>query len=258
MLLEIASPVQSMFKYRFASDGDTPSELRMNDVGVSDFPATQQSRAWVCFHSPTRVNSARTTVNLNVLNSNEKPVDSVSLTDSFSGEVQAISVPLSHLATLNNFWVEAIFTENGKSRSVRIHYDCSAFTSSVGGLRLQYDASQPDRLSILSKNSCGQQNPNITLDALRIRKDGKIITDVRKFNASNGYFMLENMTPGHYVAEARLGKLMPKTEFTLSSTDIANAKNVKRSSPIPMNVIIISIFVILIILLIVLFSKRKK
>lgn len=258
MLLEISTPIQSMFKYRFATLGDAESELRMNDLGVSNFPGTSQSRAWVCFHSPTRQNSAKTTINLNILNSNKKSVSSVSVTDSFSGEVQAISVPLSKLTSFNNFWVEAIFTQNGKSRSVQIHYDCSVFTSSIRDLKLNYDEAQPDRLLIRAENSCGQAN-NVKLQALRIRQNGKTITEVRNYDASHGYFLLKNLPPGKYLAEARFGKLTPKVDFTIPASMKVNKIDEKKSPPpLSTTVIIGLVFLVMIITLIALFSKRKK
>ena len=123
MLLQVENPVYSIIKFRFAATLDQSAELRMNDLGVSDFPAKRSGRAWVCFHSPMVEPAPRTEVKLSLLSANKKVLDQVSMTDSFSPEVQAISLPLDKLADGNDFYIEATFThpsDISKTKSVRL------------------------------------------------------------------------------------------------------------------------------------------
>ncbi len=259
VLLEINSPIQSMFKYRFATNGEAPGDLRMNDVGVSDFPATRQSRAWVCFHSPTPKKSATTTVKLSVLNASEKAVESSSTTQSFDGDVHAISIPLSKLSTPNDFWVEAIFVQNGKSRAVRTHYDCKLFDNSVKEVKLSYDDSQSDRILIETKNSCGQNvNDGTVLDGIRIKQGEKVVTSTPNFSASSGYYSIGKLPSGTYIAEAKYGKLLPKVSFTVSSGVSISQTNPKQQSNRKLIALVIIIIAFLIIGIVTFYINKKK
>ena len=251
LVLEIPSPQKSLFKYRFAVTGDTESTLRMNDLGVSDFPFTAQSRAWVCFHSPTLTNSRQTTVTLSVLDDNQKVVDAVSISDAMSSDVAAISIPLEKLQTPDDFSIEATFADSGGEETVSIHYDCGTFQTAVRLLSLRYDPRKPFILSVDAKNSCGNTVQDSILDAVRIRSGDALVMEKDNYAVSSGSITLTGFAPGAYSAEVRMGEDRQTLDFTIPDS-------AGRTSRTMMIVIVTAILIVVTVLSVWLFKRKRR
>lgn len=223
LVLEITSPQKSLVKYRFAVTGDADSTLRMNDLGVSDFPLVSGSRAWVCFHSPTLKNSKETTVTLSVLDDKKKVVDRVSIADAMSSDVGAISIPMEKLSTRNDFAIEATFADDDGEQTVRVQYNCDTFQTAVRSLALRYDPKKPFVLSAVAENSCGKTVSDIVLDAVRIKSGNTLVMEKDNYTVSTGVIPLKGFAPGAYSAEVKMGEDRQSLEFTIP--DSAKAAN---------------------------------
>lgn len=233
MLMQVDSPVQSVIKYRFASTSDQAADLRMNDVGVSDFPATRNSRAWVCFHSPMAQFAPLTEVKLSVLSANQKVIEQVSLTESFSPEVQAISVPLSKLADGSDFFVEAQFknpSDISRTKSVRIHYNCDTFSDSLRDFTVAQGTADPFTLLIKGTNICNKEVKEGKINNIKITQNGKIIKEETNINKLPYTFSLQDLDKGTYLAQVKIGDKSKETNITLLTSGSPQTSAVNKPS----------------------------
>lgn len=221
LYLEIKSPVRSLFKYRFAKKGNAPSTLRMNDLGVTDYPASEGSKAYVCFHSPTYNSTKETKINLSILDKAKQEVGSTSYTGKIDGDIHAISMPLLPLKGANDFWVKGVFinTEDNKIiRTVETHYTCSKFSGSLADIRLLYTPSSSNAVSIEAADGCGaKMSQGGYIESIRITKGGVIKKELYNVDASVDKISLDGLPAGTYQAEVKSGKLSRVMDITISS-----------------------------------------
>lgn len=251
MVLTMDSPVRSLLKYRFAKKGDTSSELRMNDLGVTNFPATGEDRAYVCFHSPTNSESPETQITLSILDSAKNLLDQKTILGTFSPEVSAISLPLTKLTTPEDFWVKAVFIQpvNPKrAREIEVHYDCNAFKENIRLLDVSYDPN----LNVLfpsGKNICGKKiSIGGYIEYIRIKQNDQIKKEIYNLASLPETFSLKNFPAGSYQAEIKSGEIVKKFDFTIPSNRIWGY----------MKYILLLLFFPLTVLGIYLWKKKKK
>lgn len=225
MVVELESPVRSMFKYRFAAIAENKKPaIRINDIGATSFPSTANGRAWVCFHSPTNELSPNAKVVLSVLNSNQDVLEQTSITDSFSPDVYAISVPLTKLGQSSNFWVEAqlINTEDEKqNQTVKIHYNCSKFTKSLKDFSVTYIEDEPPLILIEGTDACGNKFQGGTVNLIRIIQNG--VTKKEETNVSGLPYTvsLDGLPSGTYTAQVLMGETTKKIDFEINTQPLA-------------------------------------
>lgn len=224
LLAEIEGPVKTMLKYRFAVEGEEVRGLRMNDVGVTDFPAGTDGRAWVCFHSPTNKNAPETSVTLSVLDSGKNVVAAKSVRGSFPPEVQAISIPLGSLRDLRDFRVRAEFREGTRQklahlggqggRVVEVHYDCERFGGSVVDLAV----GEGGGLAIGGVNVCGERvEEGGYIESIKVKdRAGEVVKEAynRTF-AEAGDFNLAGLPGGDYSVEVKSGETVKTLGVTV-------------------------------------------
>lgn len=216
-LAEIEEPVRSLFKYRFAVAGEKAPELRMNDVGVTNFPATPEGRAYVCFHSPTNNTTPPTKITLALLDSDKTVVDEKNVTQEFASNVMAISLGLDRLTTPEDFWIRTQFVqpENlAKSREVEIHYNCARFRDSIASLSTAYD--QDTRaITFGGVNICGEAiGRGGYIESLRVSRNGEVVRE--EYNmASPRQFTIADLVPGTYTTEIKGSAGTQELEFTV-------------------------------------------
>lgn len=219
MVASITEPYATEIKYRFAKKGTLSHELRINDMGVTDFPASSSARAYVCIHSPARENTPQTTVTLQVLDANMKVVTEKKHTGSFTGALQALSVPLSLLPALDNFSVKAVVawkdgTEN-KTKEIISHYDCATFQGSTTKIDARYDSNRR-LLSIQPMGICTQApTSNSVVESVRIvSEEGQIVKEL--YNKQLPVEVtLTDLPGGTYTAEWKNGTQSQVIRFAI-------------------------------------------
>lgn len=214
---EINSPTKSIIKYRILKNGDITRELRMNDIGISDFPINNSSRAYVCFYSPGNADSPETNVKLNLLDTNRKIVDSTSIKRFFPSQVFAISLSTDKLDTKDNFFVQAEFTDTKNALKVEKHYENNTFANSISDIVINYDPEQVNKLFV----------EPINLNGDKILKDGYIESIIIKNSEGNTVqekytitsfdkpLQLGNLLKGKYTAYAKSGNIEKSKDFVL-------------------------------------------
>lgn len=249
MVLTMDSPVRSLLKYRFAKKGDTSSELRMNDLGVANFPATGEDRAYVCFHSPTNSESPETQVTLSILDNVKSTLEQKTISGVFSPDVSAISLPLTKLTTPEDFWVKAVFIQPANPKHIReveVHYDCKTFEENIRFLDASYANSNSNTLSLAGKNICGEKvKTGGYVEYIRVKQNDEIKMEAYNLTSLPETFSLENLPAGSYQAEIKSGEIIKKFDFTIPSDKI-------------WGYILLLLFFLLTVLGIYLWKKKKK
>lgn len=218
LLAEINSPVKSVLKYRFIKNGSIASYLRMNDLGITDFPALKTSRAYVCFHSPAYSNAPNTKIELITYDKNKKKIESKSVEDSFPPEVWAISLPLSNIPTKNDFYIKAVFTSSRGKREIIKHYHNGLFADSLKDIIISYSKNSPNILTIKLINTAGNEIKNGGyIESLRIldSKD-KIVQEKYALTTKDLPLNLTSLSAGKYTVKVLSGKIQKEKEFTIS------------------------------------------
>ncbi|CAN5217507.1 hypothetical protein BH09PAT2_BH09PAT2_05910 [soil metagenome] len=218
-VFEIDTPVRTLMKYRFAYGAGTAANLRMNDLGVSDFPATKKSRAWVCFHSPSSILSPNTKITLSYMSDDKKIIDQTSYTASLPPDVQAFSIPLSKLTTLKDFWIQAQLqnsSTNTPYQTVELHYNCEQYGNSLKDIKVNYVAKNPPTLVIQGTNACGEDVKTGTINLVRIKRLNILKKEETNITSMPYKITLERYQPGIYTAEVFIGNTPKKTTFTIS------------------------------------------
>ena len=277
LLAEINSPVKSVLKYRFIKDGSIASYLRMNDLGITDFPALKTSRAYVCFHSPANSNAPNTKIDLITYDKNKKKIESKSIEDAFPPEVQAISLSLSNVPTKDNFYIKAVFTNSKDKREITKHYHNGLFTDSLKDIIIDYNKNRPNILTIKLINIAGREiKTGGYIESLRIldSKD-KTVQEKYALSTKDLPLNLSSLSAGKYTAKAISGKIQKEKEFTISQ-DIKEAPKVepddkdtalsdqkqkdksKKSSEIVMLIIVIIVLIVVTVSFIIYQKKKNK
>lgn len=75
LVAEIDQPTKTIFKFRFYKDGTIAKELRINDLGITDYPLVDTSQAFLCFHSPATAPAPLTEVKLSILDNSNNLID---------------------------------------------------------------------------------------------------------------------------------------------------------------------------------------
>lgn len=223
-LFELLGPTKSLLKYRFASIGDRAKELQMNDLGITNYPAGAEDRAFVCFHSPTRKNSPPTNVSLTLLDNDKQVVDEKIVSGEFSGEIKAISLPLTTLENKNDFWVKAVFTdqETQQTQESEIHYECNTFGDSPIDLNVNYS----NDLDISATNTCGETLREGTyIESIRVTQDGKVKKELYNIKTSKNKLALSSLPPGNYSVLVKSGKFTKTLDFKVDEKKATKSGN---------------------------------
>ena len=280
LLAEINSPVKSMLKYRFIKDGSKASYLRMNDLGITDFPALKTSRAYVCFHSPANSNAPNTKIDLLVYDTNKNKIESKSIEDSFPPEVQAISLPLSNVHTKDDFYIKAVFTSGKQRREITKHYHNGLFTDSLKDIVIDYNENSPNILTVKLINTAGNEIKNGGyIESLRILDfKNRVVQEKYALTTKDLPFKLVALDAGKYTAKVISGKIQKQKNFTTSQdikeapkdggddksaiedsslSDQEQTDKSKKSSEIIMLIIVIIILIAVTVSFII-YQKKKK
>ena len=254
LLLEINNPARSLFKFRIAQRGEKANRLRMNDLGITNYPIDpQKDRAFVCFHSPSEENSPQTKLTLSLLNSEGQVLEQKSVQDSFSGEVTAISIPLSKLSDPLNFSIEAEFTDTANpslSQKLRYDYNCHLFDQSLTSLSTDY---QDGKINLRSTNLCGDQLGGAYAEKLIIYQDGEIQKEEYNLASIPSNVDTSDLPPGDYRLLVKSGEIEKEMEFKVGEVEKPEVKK-----QYWWLIIFGALFLICLISFVVIIRKRKR
>lgn len=201
---EIDSPSKSIFKYRFASAAEGISELRMNDIGIQQFPINDKTRAWVCFHAAGRTKTEKTSIQLALLNNAGKTEQQTELIDSIDGDVHAISLPIGSVSTPENFWIQATFANADTkevNKTIKKQYSCDMFKETLKSITLSYSQTNPENIKIIAYNACNKKiNQKLFINSFTLTQNKKIIREETNKLLSNGIITIGELAPGTYKA----------------------------------------------------------
>ena len=214
---EINSPTKSIIKFRILKSGDMTRALNMNDIGISEFPINNSSRAYVCFYSPGNANSPETNVKLNLLNKNREIVDNTSIKRFFPGQVLAISLPTDKLDTKDNFFVQAEFNDTKNSLKVEKHFENNTFASSVSDININYDPQQANKLFVEPINLNGDKIlKGGYIESIIIKNStGNTVQEKYTITSFDKPLQLGNLLKGKYTAYAKSGNIQKSKDFVL-------------------------------------------
>ena len=200
-------PVKTMIKYRFVIQGDDPVYLRMNDLGITNYPPSVEDRAFMCFHAAGDSESAEYNVRLSVLNNEDKIVEQKSVSGKFDANVWAISVPFVNLADPGRFKIRGEIVSDAlpaKDRFVEITYTCSDFGDSVKDLNLVFNRRGQNTITVEGRNGCGEVGRvGGTVDSVRVLRNGILIKEDYNSELSNGTYNLGDLPEGEYSVEVK-------------------------------------------------------
>lgn len=217
------SPQKTQVAYRFASTVGVTSPLRLNDVGISDFPAKDTSRAWVCMHSPTFDSTDESRVTISLLDKSKLLVDSLSYTGILSPDVTALSIPLNKITDKTDFWV-SVDTVDAKSGrvidSVSTHYTCDLVADSMSDFTIEYDEKSKHAV-LQGLNACGGNVSEITINSLSVTRveTGEKVIEESYVSGSPYVIKLNDLTSGSYSIEARIGDMEKKVSINVETTE---------------------------------------
>ncbi len=259
MIAEADTPVRTMLRYRFGATAAGLPELRMNDIGVSDFPAEKDGRAWVCFHSPAAGFTPKTAVTLSLFDSNNALVETNNVSYALSPDVLAISVPLEKLGTPNNFSVKAQFenVENPeKKREVQLKYTCDRFTDSIADFSVIHTSSDPYKLVISATNRCGEQVKTGRINNIRILQNEKVLQEETNVLTLPYTMSLKELSGGRYQAQVKMGKMLKEIIVEIPEQEQIKKPTIQFSRISVILYIVISIVIVVTILIVI--QKRRK
>lgn len=221
VLFQTNSPIRSLLKYRFAVKGNLSQELRMNDLGITNYPPKKdKDRAYVCFHSPTPENTPETKVSLFLLDRGKKILDSKIISGAFTGEVNAISLPLGKLTDPTDFWLKAEFVQTAnpqKSKIVEIHYSQNTFKNSVTSVNVSYDNGN---LILQPANVLGKTVDKGYIESVRIKDaSGKVVQEAYNLTSAQKLLSVKKLPEGAYTAEVKSGSIKKELAFNISDQE---------------------------------------
>ena len=202
-------PVKTMIKYRFVIEGDDPAYLRMNDLGITNYPPSVEDRAYMCFHSVGDSESAEYTLRLSVLNNEDKMVEQKSVEGKFDASVRAVSVPLNNLADPGRFKIRGEIVSDAlpaKDRFVEITYTCSDFGESVRDMDVVFNGNRPNILTVEGRNGCGEVGrAGGAVDSVRVFRNGILVKEDYNSELKDGTYNLPELPGGEYSVEVKRG-----------------------------------------------------
>lgn len=221
LLLALNDPVRSLFKFRIARRGEKAYRLRANDLGVTNYPVDpQKDRAFVCFHSPSEEDSPQTRVTLSLLDKRGQVLRQKSVEDSFTGEVVALSIPLTGVSDPFNFSIEANFEDlDNPSYSQRIRRDFNpeVFGRSLVDLKADFEPNGVGgpKLKLKTVNLLGGEVADQPLERLVIYRDGEIVDEQYNLGQVPKSYDLSNLSPGNYKLVLKSGSVEKRVDFKI-------------------------------------------
>lgn len=262
-LVQMETPLKSIFKYRFAVSGEISDKLQMNDLNVSNFPPAKGDRAYVCFHSPSNSYAPETRVELSILDSEKQVTETKTISGSFDSQVQAISLPMEKLAGSRDFWLKAEFWPDFEKggivlpeppKTVEIHYSCDVFAQSVKDVDISFDEENLQLKTKLS-NICGEEvRVGGLVEQLRIMREGEVVKEEYNLDPVKADLSLKDLPAGNYTAEVKSGEIDRKLDFLVAAES-------KKSSVAKQSIKHILTGMVIILLgigAIVVYKKRKR
>lgn len=218
VVAEIDTPAKTIIKYRFYKEGAISKQLQVNDLGITDYPLVDSSKAFVCFYSPANVSAPETTVKLTLLDENNSELDTKSVNAAFPGDVLAFSLPLSKLTSKNNFFIKTNLTDSFGTREIVRHFSDNLFNGSQKSINIVQNTTDPGIMTITIKDINGNTiNNNTYLDAVRvIDSQGKVVQEQDAVTDLTTPFRLGNLPKGKYTIEAQSGNIKTSNNFELS------------------------------------------
>ncbi|MBP7966756.1 hypothetical protein KAZ66_00640 [Candidatus Woesebacteria bacterium] len=227
----LLEPQRSILKYRFAAEHAVPGNIRMNDLGVSSFPANENSKAWVCFHSPTNALTPITEIRLEVFDEKGNSVSSSVITQAFSPEVQAIAIPLLNLKSKDDFRIEskAVNRETGKKVfDESIHFTCDLFKDSLSELKLKYSPRKPDQIEIEALNACGKAiKTDLFVDKFILKKSKDLVIEKTNFEIKHNKISIGDLDQGVYEAEIQKGRFKDSIQIRVEQPNLQEKSSYK-------------------------------
>lgn len=249
LLLEINEPARSLFQFRIARRGEKAYNLRMNNLGITNYPVDpQKDRAFVCFHSPSEENAPQTRVILSLFAKNSQVLEQKSVQDSFSGQVMAISIPLTKLTDQTNFSIQADFENLEKpslSQNLKYDYHCHLFDQSLVGLSANY---QDGKINLQSTNLCGNKLTDGYIEKLVVYQDGQIKKEEYNLTSIPPEVDTADLPPGDYKLLVKSGQIEKEMDFTVG-------KKVQRKL---LFLIILTLIIPIGLISLIIFQKRKE
>jgi len=259
LLLEMNDLTRSLFKFRIARRGEKADKLRMNDLGITNYPIdAKKDRAFVCFHSPSEENSPQTRVALSLLDQKGQVLEKKSIEDSFSSEVTAISIPLTKLSDKLNFSIEADFQnlENPSlSQKLKYDYDCHLFDQSLTSLSANY---QDNVINLLPTNLCGNQVGGAYAEKLIIYQDGQIQKEEYNLKSIPSEIDTFDLSDGDYRLLVKSGEIEKEMEFSVGETKELTVKEPMAKKGYWWLIILGGLFLISLISLIIIRRRKAK
>lgn len=264
LYLELNDPTRSAFKFRIARRGEKALNLRMNDLGITNYPADPaKDHAFVCFHSPAEENAPLTKVSLSLFDAQDQVLETKSVEDSFTGEVMAISIPLTKLSDPLNFAIEGDFQdlENpALSRKVRLVFSPDLFGKSPVDLNVSYNpkAVGGPKLSLGAVNVVGEVIPDAPLERLVIYQNGQIKDEQYNLAAIPAEYDLSNFPSGDYKLLVKSGSIQKEMEFS-----VGEIKEPKSPEPVAKKrywwlIILGALFFVSLISFVIIKKRRKE
>lgn len=204
---EINKDVRSMFKYRFLVGGSEASVLRVNDLGITNYPPAADDKAYICFHSPSDNETANYKVLLSVIDG-DKTVAEKEVSGNFDSSINAISIPLEKLENHGNFKIRGeLISDAFPKKTIEVTFACENFSGSIKDMNLVYDKNTPNSLFVEGRDGCGEKGRvKDTFDQIRvIDKNGQMVKEDYNKNLGDGVYKLSGLPGGDYKVEVKKG-----------------------------------------------------
>ena len=228
-LARIDSPVASMIKYRFAVEGNDPSPLRINDLGITSYPPSATDRAYLCFHSATDRQTPPYTIRLSVYDAANNLLEKKEMTATFDSDVAAISIPMDKVSGLGDFSIrgEAITEELAdKNQIAEFGFTCDNFAGSVTDFNLSYDINNPDSLVLESTVGCGASGRiGGVIDLIRVKRNGQTVREDYNSQIVSGEYSLDELPSGDYTVEVEKGDLVKVLSISVPKKSESRSKS---------------------------------
>lgn len=248
-VFSVENPQQSMLRYRFAATGDKAPDLKMADLSLTNYPANKTGRAYVCFHSPSDKLTSPTSVTLSLIDKDGNSIEEKTVTRNFDGSVMAISIPLAKMSGANDFSLRASFAQEGKEpyTTVEKYFGCTQFANSVENVEAVFDVSS-SKLAIVAVNNCGAKVSGVGgIDAIRVFKDSALVKEAYNLKPVTQDFSLNELPPGIYTAQIRMGETVKDTNFTVKEKPLSLLWR-----------LFLAVILIIVFILLALYLKRKR
>lgn len=259
---EIKKPVATILKFRFSVESELLSSdltLRLADLNIDSYPL-DNSRAYVCFHSPLgEIDSNRTSLKLQILDENKKILSETVAVDEFSADVLALALDVSKITNKNNFYLKAEVNDlenQQKSYENLVHFSADDFSNSIAKISISRDDSI---LNLKTFNVAGKEiQESLINEFIVYNKNTKEIVDEQyRIKIFPYQFNLSHLKPGLYQAKAVSGSVTEVFDFEIENKlNFENEEN-KQTSNFSIYVTILLILFLTLILLVFLRSTKN-